>query len=270
MRLLFLALSSITLVTALVAAASLISVRGSTLQTFNIPVSEVSQISERVSLTSGAAACQGTCVAVNAEETLSQDAEEPGVEEEDELTDQSPQAARTKVAAATSTPTPGPGPSALSGQFLAEGRTIRLRWSPMAAAVQYSIYVSMEKGGPYELLGTAPTGTYSHNRIETGKTYYYVVKAVRKDQRETQASRELAVRAFLPNTTPIAKASPTATRRASTLNRPPSQSLTPTITPTPARTVAPTSTLIPTATPTPTPTSTPVIDDGAPGDAGPP
>ncbi len=64
--------------------------------------------------------------------------------------------------------------------------------SPTATVIGYNAYRSKTDGGPYARLNTAviPGPTYADDTVERGKTYYYVVRAVRSDSVESPNSNQ--------------------------------------------------------------------------------
>lgn len=53
--------------------------------------------------------------------------------------------------------------------------SVNLAWAAMSGASSYSIYKSTSAGGPFTLVGTAGTTTYSVNSLTTSTTYYFKV-----------------------------------------------------------------------------------------------
>ena len=55
----------------------------------------------------------------------------------------------------------------------------KLTWEPIKDAVQYKVYRSESKSGTYRLMKTVTEGTsYVNTSIESGKRYYYKVRAI--------------------------------------------------------------------------------------------
>jgi len=77
--------------------------------------------------------------------------------------------------------------------------SVTLRWNPPAetagpTVVSYNIYRSTSPGGPYALLTSGvPSPTYKDDLVNTGVTYYYVVRSVDNSGRESGYSEELKV-----------------------------------------------------------------------------
>ena len=71
-----------------------------------------------------------------------------------------------------------PAPTGLSGSVLSDGRTVRLTWTPTAAASGYRILRSATAGGPYTLVDTV-TGqaTSTVDNAPPDGTWRYVVRA---------------------------------------------------------------------------------------------
>jgi len=77
--------------------------------------------------------------------------------------------------------------------------SVTLRWNPPAETagpkvVSYNIYRSTSPGGPYAPLASGVQSlTYKDDLVNTGVTYYYVVRSVDKSGRESGYSAELKV-----------------------------------------------------------------------------
>ena len=80
---------------------------------------------------------------------------------------------------------------------------VTLRWNPAAESansgvVSYNIYRSTSPGGPYAPLASGVQSlTYKDELVNTGVTYYYVIRSVDKSGRESGYSEE--VKATIPN-----------------------------------------------------------------------
>jgi hypothetical protein len=86
------------------------------------------------------------------------------------------------------------------GSAPASQHSVLLDWSPSTSAVEgYNVYRGTVSGGPYTRLnGTLDPGTsFSDHAVASGKTYYYVVTAVGKDNVESAFFRQTA--ATIPN-----------------------------------------------------------------------
>jgi hypothetical protein len=81
--------------------------------------------------------------------------------------------------------------------------SVTLRWSPppesaRSEVVSYNIYRSTSPGGPYSPLASGVQSlTYKDELVNTGMTYYYVIRSVDKSGRESGYSEE--VKATIPN-----------------------------------------------------------------------
>ncbi|HBN55669.1 MAG TPA: hypothetical protein DD414_02750 [Lachnospiraceae bacterium] len=60
---------------------------------------------------------------------------------------------------------------------------ITLKWPKVANAAGYKIEVSDSESGDFQELATVKGSSYSHKKLETGKTYYYKVTAYREEYR---------------------------------------------------------------------------------------
>ncbi len=71
---------------------------------------------------------------------------------------------------------------------------VELAWdaSQSVSVVGYNVYRSEQDGGPYARLNAAliPDLTYDDETVEKGLTYYYVVRAVDKNGRESVDSNQ--------------------------------------------------------------------------------
>jgi hypothetical protein len=71
---------------------------------------------------------------------------------------------------------------------------VELAWdaSPTPTVIGYNAYRGGQDGGPYGRLNAAviPGLTYDDDTVERGKTYYYVVRAVNPDSRESVNSNQ--------------------------------------------------------------------------------
>ena len=54
----------------------------------------------------------------------------------------------------------------------------KLSWDEVTKASKYSIYRATVKNGEYVKIGTSTGTTYTDKKVESGKTYYYKVKAI--------------------------------------------------------------------------------------------
>jgi hypothetical protein len=71
---------------------------------------------------------------------------------------------------------PPPVPTALAASA-GVARTV-LTWNASATATAYRVRRATTRGGPYTLLGTTGTTSYTDDGVTTGTTYHYVVSAV--------------------------------------------------------------------------------------------
>ena len=79
--------------------------------------------------------------------------------------------------------------------------TVQLKWNPSSSSDvrTYRIYRGSKSGGPYSLVGITPGDehTFVDDKVQSGSTCFYVVKAVNRNRIESTASNE--VRADIPN-----------------------------------------------------------------------
>jgi type IV secretory pathway protease TraF len=79
--------------------------------------------------------------------------------------------------------------------------TVQLRWNPSSSSDirTYRIYRGSKSGGPYSLVGITPGDehTFVDDKVQSGSTCFYVVKAVNQKRIESTASNE--VRADIPS-----------------------------------------------------------------------
>ena len=81
----------------------------------------------------------------------------------------------------------------------AQGRelSIQLQWSPLEESdLSYTIFRSTTPGGPYQTIGRDVTATtFTDHTIDSGKTYYYAVKAVDGALNRSDYSNEASAQA---------------------------------------------------------------------------
>ena len=73
--------------------------------------------------------------------------------------------------------------------------TISLSWDPSTSVVAgYNVYRCSQSGGPYTKLNPHPVTatTYTDRTVQSGQTYFYVVKAVNLENLESAPSEELS------------------------------------------------------------------------------
>ncbi len=66
--------------------------------------------------------------------------------------------------------------------------TVKVTFSPVAGATAYEIYRSISKNGTYRLIKTTTSTTFYNTNLTTGFTYFYKVKAIRKQSTLTSKS----------------------------------------------------------------------------------
>jgi hypothetical protein len=75
-----------------------------------------------------------------------------------------------------------------------------LSWNPAAGASSYNVKRATVNGGPYTLVATNLTTTYTNTGLSNGITYYYVVSAVNISGEGTTSSQ---VRVTSSSTVPV-------------------------------------------------------------------
>ncbi|MBR3785106.1 MAG: SH3 domain-containing protein [Firmicutes bacterium] len=70
-----------------------------------------------------------------------------------------------------------PRPVVKAGNRASDGKP-QLTWEPVEGAAKYQIYRSTTKNGTYIRMWTQTGNTYTNTKAETGKMYYYKVKAI--------------------------------------------------------------------------------------------
>ena len=84
-----------------------------------------------------------------------------------------------------------PSAQTLSGNGAAH--LISLAWQPSSSpVVGYNVYRGTESGGPYSRLNSSPLSshTYTDDAVQSGLTYYYVLRAVSSNLTESAASNQ--------------------------------------------------------------------------------
>lgn len=73
--------------------------------------------------------------------------------------------------------------------------TSKLRWNSAPFAAKYNLYRSTTKGGPYTIVDEVnpPAASYTDTGLLDNTVYYYIVRAVKADNAESQDSQEAAV-----------------------------------------------------------------------------
>ena len=59
--------------------------------------------------------------------------------------------------------------------------SVMLKWDRVSGATGYEVMGAESEDGPFELLATVRSTSYTQKKLELGETYYYKVRAVRKD-----------------------------------------------------------------------------------------
>jgi fibronectin type 3 domain-containing protein len=78
--------------------------------------------------------------------------------------------------------------------------TVGLTWTASVSTdvVGYNIYRGSVSGGPYSILDAAPVASdaYSDSTVQSGQTYFYVVRSV--DNTGTESANSSQVQAVIP------------------------------------------------------------------------
>jgi hypothetical protein len=73
--------------------------------------------------------------------------------------------------------------------------TVQLRWNPSSSpdVRTYRVYRGSKSGGPYSLVGITPGDehTFVDDKVQSGSTCFYVVRAVNRNLVESTASNEV-------------------------------------------------------------------------------
>jgi Fibronectin type III domain len=76
-------------------------------------------------------------------------------------------------------PLPPPPPAApMNLTATATSGQVILTWTASLTATNYNVKRSITNGGPYTIIGSTPSTTYTDTNVLNGTTYYYVVSAV--------------------------------------------------------------------------------------------
>ncbi len=67
--------------------------------------------------------------------------------------------------------------------------SVTLDWKPSAGADSYNVYRGDADGGPFTRIATSKTTSYVDMAVSSGKTFYYVVTAL-KDGKESGFSNQ--------------------------------------------------------------------------------
>ncbi|MHB8173274.1 MAG: hypothetical protein ACYDFU_02285, partial [Nitrospirota bacterium] len=62
---------------------------------------------------------------------------------------------------------------------------VGLKWTPVKGALRYKIYRSISSGGHYQLIASTTDDSYIDPAVRMGETYYYVLKSVEADHKES-------------------------------------------------------------------------------------
>ncbi|MCX7745459.1 MAG: VWA domain-containing protein [Clostridia bacterium] len=77
---------------------------------------------------------------------------------------------------------------------LQRGNTVKLSWPRVPGAVKYTVYRGLQPGGPYEEVEKETNKIlFIDNKVNVDTTYYYAVKAIGKNGRESKLSEEVKV-----------------------------------------------------------------------------
>ena len=75
--------------------------------------------------------------------------------------------------------------------------TVQLTWNPSSSpdVRTYRVYRGSKSGGPYSLVGITPANehTFIDDKVQSGSTCFYVVKAANQKPVESVASNEIRV-----------------------------------------------------------------------------
>jgi len=66
----------------------------------------------------------------------------------------------------------------LTATLTGNNSDVRLNWSASAGATSYKVKRATVSGGPYTVIASPATNTYTDTTPVQGTTYYYVVSAV--------------------------------------------------------------------------------------------
>jgi len=79
-------------------------------------------------------------------------------------------------------------------------QTVGLTWTASVSTdvVGYNIYRGTVSGGPYSILDSAPVASdaYTDSTVQSGRTYFYVVRSV--DNKGTESANSSEVQAIIP------------------------------------------------------------------------
>jgi hypothetical protein len=98
----------------------------------------------------------------------------------------------SSVASATVVVLPADNPvcACVTLSYTLDGKNVNLSWTAFDGAASYAVYRSEVQGGPYLLIGTSTTTTYTDMTAVSQQTYYYVVRPRALNDNELCQSNE--------------------------------------------------------------------------------
>src|SRR5581483_8684705 len=97
----------------------------------------------------------------------------------------------TLMAQSSGSPPPPPAPPTNLSTSTGNGQ-VSLSWTASASATSYNVKRSTTSGGPYTLVGSPSSTSFTNTGLTNGTTYFYVVTAVNSGGESSNSSEASA------------------------------------------------------------------------------